>query len=162
MENAPTIIGPPAPFPAPPRSVDLSSLEFILALVALITIPALIYTFFFSIRCPPNPFRRRDRGLHESDNNEESTSEVERISGVKYQKEAHVKDIGIECPVCLSVFADGEDVRQLSVCKHSFHASCIDMWLTSHSSCPICRASVPLKTPNADQQQDLPLAVTLV
>ncbi|KAK1297968.1 RING-H2 finger protein ATL51 [Acorus calamus] len=47
-----------------------------------------------------------------------------------------------ECSVCLSVFVDGEDVRQLPECKHSFHAPCIDMWLYSHSNCPLCRASI--------------------
>ncbi|KAF2288703.1 hypothetical protein GH714_010789 [Hevea brasiliensis] len=72
----------------------------------------------------------------------------EAVSDVKYQKDTHVKDIGSECPVCLSVFVDGEEVKQLSVCKHSFHASCINMWLNSHSSCPVCRASVPVKRPN--------------
>nr|DAD25866.1 TPA_asm: hypothetical protein HUJ06_027334 [Nelumbo nucifera] len=47
-----------------------------------------------------------------------------------------------ECSVCLSVFVDGEDIRQLALCKHTFHAPCIDMWLHSHSSCSLCRASV--------------------
>lgn len=47
-----------------------------------------------------------------------------------------------ECAVCLSVFEDGEEVRQLPRCNHSFHAPCIDMWLYSHFDCPLCRASV--------------------
>ncbi|KAJ9180733.1 hypothetical protein P3X46_008945 [Hevea brasiliensis] len=154
MEHPPSsiiFISPePPPFPAPPRSVDLSPLEFILGLLAVITIPALIYTFFFSIKCPPSPFRRRrwtDSG--EFPGIDENPAEnKEAVSDVKYQKDTHVKDIGSECPVCLSVFADGEEVKQLSVCKHSFHASCINMWLNSHSSCPVCRASVPVKRPN--------------
>lgn len=47
-----------------------------------------------------------------------------------------------ECAVCLSVYEQGEDVRELVRCKHSFHASCIDMWLFSHFDCPLCRAPV--------------------
>lgn len=47
-----------------------------------------------------------------------------------------------ECSVCLSVYEEGEDVRKLPRCKHSFHAVCIDMWLYSHFDCPICRTSV--------------------
>ncbi|XP_021715033.1 RING-H2 finger protein ATL52-like [Chenopodium quinoa] len=47
-----------------------------------------------------------------------------------------------ECVVCLSVFEEGEDVRELVRCKHSFHAPCIDMWLYSHFDCPLCRAPV--------------------
>ncbi|XP_031261829.1 RING-H2 finger protein ATL39-like [Pistacia vera] len=47
-----------------------------------------------------------------------------------------------ECVVCLTGFAEGEFVCQLPRCRHSFHSPCIDMWLYSHSDCPLCRASV--------------------
>lgn len=49
---------------------------------------------------------------------------------------------GLECSICLSGFEDGEVGRTLPNCRHAFHAECIDMWLYSHSSCPICRAPV--------------------
>ncbi|KAL5549987.1 hypothetical protein UlMin_000163 [Ulmus minor] len=159
MENPPTplpaiVIGPPPPFPAEPRSVDLSALEFILGLIAVISIPALIYTCFFAIKCPPNPFYPRQSDHHssgitsgeiEASQLDPSDQNPEPISDVTYLKETHSKDIGSECPVCLSAFADGEEVKQLSICKHSFHAVCIDPWLNSHSNCPVCRASVPVK-----------------
>lgn len=44
-----------------------------------------------------------------------------------------------ECPICLGEFAEGEKVRVLPKCRHGFHVKCIDTWLDSHSSCPICR-----------------------
>lgn len=47
-----------------------------------------------------------------------------------------------ECVVCLSMFEDGEEVRELPMCKHCFHAPCIDKWLFSHFNCPLCRAHV--------------------
>lgn len=88
------------------------------------------------------------------------------VSDLKYEKESHVKEIGSECPVCLSVFAEGEEVKQLGICKHSFHGSCIDMWLSSHSNCPVCRASVAPKlaanSRSHDAQQGLPDAANLV
>ncbi|MQM04689.1 hypothetical protein Taro_037494 [Colocasia esculenta] len=43
------------------------------------------------------------------------------------------------CPVCLCDFKDGEQVRLLPECMHYYHVSCIDMWLQSHNSCPMCR-----------------------
>lgn len=177
MESAPAILSrPPPPFPAPPRSVDLSPLEFVLALIAVVTIPALVYTFFFAVKCPPNPFRRRHRspssGRLSGETDRGNISNREEVSDVKYEKETHVKDvIGSECPVCLSVFVEGAEVKQLSVCKHSFHASCINTWLNSQSNCPVCRASIAVKVPNGaaaasarneDRQQGLPDASSLV
>ncbi|XP_042509662.1 E3 ubiquitin-protein ligase ATL41-like [Macadamia integrifolia] len=44
-----------------------------------------------------------------------------------------------ECTVCLSSIEDGEMARLLPNCKHMFHVECIDMWFSSHSTCPICR-----------------------
>ncbi|PIN03322.1 hypothetical protein CDL12_24162 [Handroanthus impetiginosus] len=68
---------------------------------------------------------------------------IELVCGVKYRKVAAGSNE--QCPVCLSVFAEGEEIRQLNVCQHAFHAECIDMWLYSHSNCPVCRAAVPVK-----------------
>ncbi|MED6206250.1 hypothetical protein PIB30_024839 [Stylosanthes scabra] len=44
------------------------------------------------------------------------------------------------CAVCLGEFEEGEELRSMPECMHSFHVPCIDMWLRSHSSCPLCRA----------------------
>lgn len=55
-----------------------------------------------------------------------------------YRAEEHEQ--GLECVICLSVFEENEIGRSLIKCGHDFHVECIDMWLISHSSCPICRA----------------------
>ncbi|KAG6492141.1 RING-H2 finger protein ATL2-like [Zingiber officinale] len=47
-----------------------------------------------------------------------------------------------ECAICLSTVEDEEMVRVLPGCGHLFHVGCIDMWLGSHCTCPVCRVSV--------------------
>ncbi|KAI5063718.1 hypothetical protein GOP47_0022265 [Adiantum capillus-veneris] len=44
-----------------------------------------------------------------------------------------------QCPICLSEFRHGEKMRVLPLCSHGFHLTCIDAWLSSNPSCPICR-----------------------
>ncbi|KAL5211827.1 hypothetical protein ABZP36_022674 [Zizania latifolia] len=47
-----------------------------------------------------------------------------------------------QCAICLGVVRDGEAVRRLPECKHLFHVECVDMWLYSHATCPLCRCDV--------------------
>uniref|UniRef100_A0ACD5VGX8 Uncharacterized protein n=1 Tax=Avena sativa TaxID=4498 RepID=A0ACD5VGX8_AVESA len=47
-----------------------------------------------------------------------------------------------ECAICLGAAQQGEAVRVLPSCAHVFHVACVDTWLASSSSCPVCRALV--------------------
>ncbi|KAL7122053.1 hypothetical protein ACP275_01G021900 [Erythranthe tilingii] len=62
-----------------------------------------------------------------------------RFSSLKGSKD------GLECSVCLSRFDESEILRLLPKCRHAFHMSCIDKWLESHSSCPLCRHKFDVK-----------------
>ncbi|KAL0452070.1 UNVERIFIED_CONTAM: RING-H2 finger protein ATL34 [Sesamum latifolium] len=46
------------------------------------------------------------------------------------------------CTVCLSEYHEEDTLRILPQCRHSFHATCIDVWLQQHSTCPVCRISL--------------------
>ncbi|WOK94330.1 E3 ubiquitin-protein ligase [Canna indica] len=48
----------------------------------------------------------------------------------------------LECAVCLCEFEDDEALRLLPGCCHVFHPECIDAWLASHVTCPVCRADL--------------------
>lgn len=47
-----------------------------------------------------------------------------------------------DCAVCLSKFEPVDQLRLLPLCYHAFHVECIDAWLKSNQTCPLCRASV--------------------
>ncbi|KAE8037553.1 hypothetical protein FH972_010134 [Carpinus fangiana] len=47
----------------------------------------------------------------------------------------------IDCAICLSEFEEREAVKMIPFCKHVFHPTCIDTWLSSHVTCPVCRST---------------------
>ncbi len=40
------------------------------------------------------------------------------------------------CPICLDGY---DDMLKTLDCEHHFHRDCIDKWLLTHISCPVCR-----------------------
>ncbi|KAJ8622815.1 hypothetical protein MRB53_031344 [Persea americana] len=45
------------------------------------------------------------------------------------------------CAVCLSEFEEKETVKIIPACGHGYHPKCIDSWLVSRGSCPLCRST---------------------
>jgi len=48
----------------------------------------------------------------------------------------------LDCAICLENFTIGDKCRLLPICKHIFHAQCVDKWLLKTPICPICRSRV--------------------
>ncbi|XP_042471290.1 E3 ubiquitin-protein ligase SIRP1-like [Zingiber officinale] len=61
---------------------------------------------------------------------------VDALPTVKIEK-------ALGCSVCLDDFEIGMDAKEMP-CKHRFHSDCILPWLELHSSCPVCRAQLPV------------------
>lgn len=153
--------------PTPPHT-SKSNLQTLYYGVAVIGTTTIVFTFYYIIVLKWCFFSSTSQSDEESTTSssvqEESVSDTARnfvnnkllLSSFKYNKERKEQgesgttsstiDI-YECAVCLSVFEDGEEVRILPKCKHSFHALCIDKWLFSHSDCPLCRTPMPVSTP---------------
>ncbi|XP_066379133.1 RING-H2 finger protein ATL32-like [Miscanthus floridulus] len=49
------------------------------------------------------------------------------------------------CAVCL------EDVRAGEMVRHLFHVDCVDVWLRSHRTCPLCRCELPRRKATVQQ-----------
>lgn len=142
---------PPAPPPPPVKPSHLPMLYYGLIVVGTAAFVLALYNLIVIKWCSDN--RRRGSQSRENQLFDPSASQsfenmnLGLVSSFKYSKEGVAQEqaaAGYECAVCLSVFEEGEDVRKLPKCKHSFHAPCIDMWLYSHSDCPLCRARVEL------------------
>ncbi|KAF8703782.1 hypothetical protein HU200_031874 [Digitaria exilis] len=48
-------------------------------------------------------------------------------------------DAAVLCSICISALVAGEKVKVLPPCGHCFHPDCVDAWLRSQASCPLCR-----------------------
>ncbi|XP_023764367.1 RING-H2 finger protein ATL66 [Lactuca sativa] len=67
---------------------------------------------------------------------------VAAIPTMKFDREAFGSMDDAQCTICLGEYQEKEVLRIMPKCGHSFHLSCIDMWLRKQSTCPVCRLSV--------------------
>ncbi|KAL1541520.1 RING-type E3 ubiquitin transferase [Salvia divinorum] len=47
-----------------------------------------------------------------------------------------------DCAVCLSELTFLDKLKVLPDCSHAFHIHCIETWLLSNSTCPLCRSLI--------------------
>ncbi|KAL0731640.1 hypothetical protein Bca4012_027734 [Brassica carinata] len=80
--------------------------------------------------------RPRARGIDASVIETFPTFRYSTVKMLKISKEA------LECSICLNEFEDAETLRLVPKCCHVFHPDCIDAWLQSHATCPLCRANL--------------------
>lgn len=59
------------------------------------------------------------------------TDFVSKLPVRKFKKEKQKNQDHTECAICLEDYADDDTLRTLP-CRHEFHASCVDAWLTTH------------------------------
>lgn len=69
-----------------------------------------------------------------------SPSEIQKIPKSKYTSITRIdNNENYDCPICWHAMTDEDEVRLFNYpCKHYYHLSCIDPWLTIQSSCPLC------------------------
>ncbi|KAL0736821.1 hypothetical protein Bca4012_013031 [Brassica carinata] len=58
-----------------------------------------------------------------------------------------------ECCICLSVYEDETELRELP-CGHHFHCSCVDKWLYINATCPLCKYNI-LKDSNYEDGEEV-------
>ncbi|XP_021729854.1 RING-H2 finger protein ATL57-like [Chenopodium quinoa] len=138
-----------------------------MALTVLVLLTALFFMGFFSIyirrfsdESSVDPTRRRrSSGTSQGDNSLPTTMSYlsrsrDSTRGVDAKvvnslpvhayfpgeaKQGMIDDV--ECAICLSEFEEKELMKEIPYCGHVFHVECIDTWLESHVTCPLCRTA---------------------
>lgn len=59
------------------------------------------------------------------------------------------------CTVCITDIQIGEQMTRLTKCIHVFHAECVDIWLNTKHTCPICRSVEDDWRPNVLTPEDV-------
>ncbi|CAM8891275.1 unnamed protein product [Rhodiola kirilowii] len=169
------IFPPPPPFEY--RDADSGSMfsPLVIAIIGVLASAFLLVSYYviFTKFCKDRGSNRPEHqveememihqvpALHESwhftANNGLDEALIKLITVCQYKRGDGLVE-GTECSVCLSVFEEGERLRLLPKCSHAFHLPCIDMWLKSHSNCPLCRANIISVTVVTARSQEPPLA----
>jgi len=79
------------------------------------------------------------------DGSENRGASSEAISSLPVSKigdpERELPEDKRECSICLEDFCRGEERTSLP-CLHGFHSSCVNRWLSSSGTCPVCKTPV--------------------
>ncbi|XP_048540287.1 probable E3 ubiquitin-protein ligase ATL44 [Triticum urartu] len=67
---------------------------------------------------------------------------INALPTISFAAAASLQPAATECAICLAEFAEGEGVRVLPRCGHTFHVLCIHAWLRTCATCPSCCASI--------------------
>ncbi|XP_020203717.1 E3 ubiquitin-protein ligase Os04g0590900 [Cajanus cajan] len=146
---------PPPPFEYPDDDSGPNFSPLVIAIIGILATAFLLVSYYTLISkycgLRESPLRDPNDELQENHNHNQNhepchasttgldESLIKSIAVFKYKKGYNrVTD----CSVCLSEFQDNESVRLLPKCSHVFHLPCIDTWLKSHSTCPLCRACI--------------------
>ncbi|KAM1023228.1 hypothetical protein TB2_044011 [Malus domestica] len=132
--------------PSPPQANGSSSSKFDIKMVVVMVVLVLVFFIlgFLSVytrQCAQTRLHgrmvrngsRMARGL--------DPAVIETFPAFIYSdvKALKLGQDALECAVCLQEFQDHETLRLIPKCDHVFHPDCIDTWLLSHSTCPVCR-----------------------
>ncbi|KAL6911988.1 hypothetical protein ACP4OV_000793 [Aristida adscensionis] len=169
MSNATWLLPPPAPpqTPASPSALDNVETKISPSILFIVAILAIVFFVCGLLHLLVRHLLR----LHRRRRAREDAESVTAFQG-QLQQLFHLHDAGVDqafidalpvflyknvvgggggaaagkdpfdCAVCLCEFSPDDELRLLPKCSHAFHLECIDTWLLSHSTCPLCRRSL--------------------
>ncbi|KAF5729714.1 hypothetical protein HS088_TW20G00078 [Tripterygium wilfordii] len=147
---------PPSPSPSPsPQNPVSPPITIVLTVVLLVFFFMGFFSIYFCKCFIQNliniwQFRRNPSGIIAVTNAPANPgldpSLIQSFPTFTYStvKDFRREKYGFECAICLAEFEDDDLLRLLTVCYHVFHQECIDLWLESHKTCPVCRRDLDL------------------
>nr|CAB3263149.1 uncharacterized protein LOC104265696 [Phallusia mammillata] len=76
-----------------------------------------------------------------------SKGRIDQLCSYRYKPGTHKSDQPI-CVVCMCEWEPKQLLRVLP-CSHEFHAKCVDRWLKTNRTCPICRSDAGQRSRNS-------------
>jgi E3 ubiquitin-protein ligase RNF13 len=101
--------------------------SFLVTFVAIVAAGIVVFTIFMF-------YRHRRLQLREQSFASMTRAELTKLPSRSYKP----GDEPESCCICLSDYESGDVLISLA-CEHEFHKSCIEPWLTSHRTCPLCK-----------------------
>ncbi|KAF2288096.1 hypothetical protein GH714_004364 [Hevea brasiliensis] len=148
------IFPPPPPFTIGDDDSGTDFSPLIIAVIGILASAFILVTYYTIISKYCRRGGHDDNRSELGENHDQITNEawqgsaagldealIKSITVCKYKKGDGFVE-GSDCSVCLSEFRENESLRLLPKCNHAFHLPCIDTWLKSHASCPLCRANI--------------------
>uniref|UniRef100_A0A9L0R388 E3 ubiquitin-protein ligase RNF130 n=1 Tax=Equus caballus TaxID=9796 RepID=A0A9L0R388_HORSE len=123
----------------PPKNFSRGSLVFVsISFIVLMIISSawLIFYFIQKIRYT-NARDRNQRRLGDA-----AKKAISKLTTRTVKKGDKETDPDFDhCAVCIESYKQNDVVRILP-CKHVFHKSCVDPWLSEHCTCPMCKLNI--------------------
>lgn len=71
-----------------------------------------------------------------------TATQIRALPGVYQQDDDREAQEALECSICITSLEPGDALRRLCGCGHTFHRSCVDLWLLRCADCPLCKRKV--------------------
>ncbi|CAH8838971.1 unnamed protein product [Trichobilharzia szidati] len=75
----------------------------------------------------------------DDDNAASTATHITTTTSTNEENDDSPSDEYDRCMICLDDYEESQQIRQMR-CSHEFHADCVDKWLKTKRTCPLCRA----------------------
>ncbi|XP_015072154.2 LOW QUALITY PROTEIN: E3 ubiquitin-protein ligase ATL4, partial [Solanum pennellii] len=158
------VINDQTPSPSSSSSSSASSSSFIIVVIVIASAIIVSASIYLILRLLSRRFHRSFRTYATADDvvsHSSSATAAAAVTGNRLENQRSSEDeklleslplfsfrsvtgnlTGVDCAVCLSKFEPEDQLRLLPLCLHAFHSGCIDAWLVTNQTCPLCRSTV--------------------